>query len=78
MKTISTKSLVLISLFAGVFIAANAIANDDLFTTLDVNEDGVIDGKEAMAHEVLSASFVEVDANSDGVITREEFAALEL
>lgn len=78
MKTINTKSLVIIYLFAGAFVVSSAIANDELFTALDVNADGVIDMKEATAHEVLSENFVEADSNGDGVISREEFASLEL
>lgn len=77
MKTISTKTLLLLSLFAGTFTAVNVIAEEDLFAALDVNQDGAIDTEEASAHDVLSASFLTLDVNGDGVITRDEFATLE-
>jgi hypothetical protein len=86
MKTLNTKtfvkasiakSLLLTSVIAAGLFASAATAGDDLFTTLDVNEDGVIDTQEASAHEVLAASFASLDTDQNGVLTREEFEALD-
>lgn len=78
MKTLSTKSLVTISVFASTFILANAFAKDDLFAKLDANTDGFIDSKEASEHKVVSENFLTIDKNADGMITREELEVFDL
>jgi Ca2+-binding EF-hand superfamily protein len=56
-------------------VAISANAQEDLFSTLDTDADGLISPSEAKAHEFLSENFALVDADSDGYVTKEELTA---
>ena len=72
MKT-ADKVLSLLGIAAILLATAISVnAEEDLFTQLDVNADGLISEMEAEAHDVLYENFEEVDANSDGYVSREE------
>ncbi len=62
-------------LAAGFFTAA--VASEDAFIKLDVNEDGYISAQEAAADESLHQSWENTDANQDGQIDAAEFSAFE-
>lgn len=63
---------------AGVVIAApqkpagQAPRHHSMITTLDANQDGVIDRAEAAAHPRLAARFAALDKNSDGKLDSSE------
>ncbi|MBT0587218.1 hypothetical protein KIU71_12395 [Alteromonas sp. SM 2104] len=61
--------------FACALSSSPAFAEDDLFTSLDTNADGVISKTEAKAHSTLSEMFDMVDTNADGFISESEFAS---
>lgn len=60
---------------AGFFTAA--VAGEEAFIKLDVNEDGYISAQEAAADEPLHQSWESTDANQDGQIDAAEFSAFE-
>ena len=60
---------------AGFFTAA--VAGEDAFIKLDVNEDGYISAQEAVADETLHQRWETTDANQDGQIDAAEFSAFE-
>lgn len=60
----------------GLFISASTLANDDLFSQLDTNSDGLISVEEASADSSVAASFTELDINKDGYLSALEFAEL--
>ena len=54
-----------------------AVAGEDAFIKLDVNEDGYISAQEAVADETLHQRWETTDANQDGQIDAAEFSAFE-
>jgi Ca2+-binding EF-hand superfamily protein len=60
---------------AGFFTAA--VAGEDAFMSLDVNEDGYISAQEAAADESLHSRWEITDANQDGQVDAAEFSAFE-
>ncbi len=69
------KLLSSIAIFACLSVVAISVnAQDDLFTELDANADGMISVEEAQEHDVLFENFASVDADSDGYVTKEELA----
>jgi hypothetical protein len=64
------------ALFAAGFFTA-AVAGEDAFMKLDVNEDGYISAQEAAADESLHQRWEITDANQDGQIDAAEFSAFE-
>jgi len=49
-------------------------ADDDMFTTMDANKDGVLTKEEFAAHG-MADDFAKYDKNGDGKVTREEYNA---
>jgi Ca2+-binding EF-hand superfamily protein len=56
-------------------VAISVNAQEDLFTKLDVDQDGLISLSEAEAHDVLFQNFAMVDADSDGFVSKDELEA---
>lgn len=54
---------------------AFAQEHDELITEIDLDEDGLISIREAVANLQLLASFGKIDANGDGKISPEELAS---
>jgi hypothetical protein len=75
MKKIQIVKTATVLLAAGFFTAA--VASEDAFIKLDVNEDGYISAQEAVADEPLHQSWETTDANQDGQIDAAEFSAFE-
>jgi Ca2+-binding EF-hand superfamily protein len=50
------------------------IADEDKFSQLDADEDGLISIEEAAADAALAAVFTELDADKDGYLTPAEYA----
>lgn len=75
MKKMLTTKMAMALLAAGFCTAA--IASEDAFIKLDVNEDGYISAQEAVADESLHQSWETTDANQDGQIDAAEFSAFE-
>ena len=65
-----------LALLAAGFVTA-AVASEDTFMKLDVNEDGYISAQEAAADEALHQRWETTDANQDGQIDAAEFSAFE-
>nr|WP_136249510.1 EF-hand domain-containing protein [Ningiella ruwaisensis] len=78
MKLTKTVLFPVASTVLALGIASFSMANEDTFTSLDTNEDGVISKEEAQAHSTLASMFDDVDANGDGVITYDEFSTAGL
>nr|WP_136252808.1 EF-hand domain-containing protein [Ningiella ruwaisensis] len=72
-----TIAYTLSTLFAAA-LSVSAMASEELFNSLDVDQSGTISQSEASAHATLSAMFDEVDADGDGEITYAEFSAADL
>ncbi|MEJ2454006.1 MAG: EF-hand domain-containing protein [Candidatus Thiodiazotropha sp.] len=75
MKTMQITKTAMALLAAGFFTAA--VAGEDAFMKLDVNEDGYISAQEAAADESLHQRWETTDANQDGQIDAAEFSAFE-
>jgi hypothetical protein len=75
MKKIQIAKTAIALLAAGFF--TTAVASEDAFIKLDVNEDGYISAQEAVADESLHKSWETTDANQDGQIDAAEFSAFE-
>jgi Ca2+-binding EF-hand superfamily protein len=73
MMQISKTAIALLS--AGFFTMA--VAGEDAFMKLDVNEDGYISALEASADDSLHQRWSTTDANQDGQIDAAEFSAFE-
>ncbi|KXI30621.1 EF-hand domain-containing protein [Paraglaciecola hydrolytica] len=72
-KTYRVKSLVISSLFTfSLFVGASTRADEDQIKLLDLDQDGKIAIKEAVADPHLLASFGRIDTDGDGLITRLE------
>jgi Ca2+-binding EF-hand superfamily protein len=65
-----------LALFAAGFFTV-AVAGEDAFMALDVNEDGYISAQEAAADESLHQRWETTDANQDGQVDAAEFSAFE-
>lgn len=76
MNKMQITKTVMALLAAGFFTAA--VATEDAFIKLDVNEDGYISAQEAAADESLRQSWETTDANQDGQIDAAEFSAFEV
>lgn len=63
----------LLLLASGVAVAADI----NMYSDLDINQDGAISKKEAVALPGLSKSWVELDQNADGMLDQAEFAKFE-
>ncbi|WP_340678688.1 hypothetical protein [Paraglaciecola sp.] len=57
-----------------VLASTAALADDELFMTLDADSDGLISISEAAVDSDVSAHFAELDVNTDGYLSAEEFA----
>jgi Ca2+-binding EF-hand superfamily protein len=55
--------------------ATPAAGQDDMFTTMDANKDGVLTKEEFAAHG-MGDDFAKYDANGDGKVTRSEYDAV--
>ncbi len=75
MKTMQITKTAMALIAAGFFTAA--VAGEDAFMKLDVNEDGYISAQEAAADESLHQRWETTDANQDGQIDAAEFSAFE-
>ncbi len=81
-------SIMILALITGLTLAlatgttARAAGQDapagqeDMFTTMDANKDGVLTKEEFAAHG-MAEDFAKYDANGDGKVTQEEFKAAE-
>lgn len=76
MKTMQITKTTMALLAAGFFTAA--VADEDIFIKLDVNEDGYISAQEAAADESLYQHWETTDANQDGQVDAAEFSAFEV
>lgn len=62
-------------LLAAAFSLGTAFAEDDTeakISTLDANDDGLLDRQEVSMDQELSARFDELDANGDGLLGEDE------
>jgi hypothetical protein len=75
MKKMQISKTAMALLAAGFFTVA--VAGEDAFIKLDVNEDGYISAQEAVADESLHQRWESTDANQDGQIDAAEFSAFE-
>jgi len=57
-----------------LFVSGVALADDQLFTSLDTNRDGVIALEEAKVNQTMSAYFVLFDVDNSGTIDSNELA----
>ncbi|WP_395339059.1 EF-hand domain-containing protein [Ningiella sp. W23] len=78
MSLLKNVTAVTLSILFVACMSYNAMASEELFTALDVDQSGTISETEASAHSALSVIFSEVDADGDGEITYDEFAAAGL
>jgi len=56
--------------------AGDVKANEDMFTLMDANKDGILTRDEFAAHG-MAGDFAAYDKNGDGKVTREEYNATE-
>jgi hypothetical protein len=75
MKNMKIAKTAMAMVAAGFFTAA--VAGEDAFMKLDVNEDGYISAQEAAADESLHQSWETTDANQDGQVDATKFSAFE-
>ena len=72
-KAHSLKSLVIFPVFfIQLLIGFNLWADEEKIKRLDLDQDGMIAIKEAVADPELLASFGKIDSDGDGLITRLE------
>lgn len=73
------EQLLVTSAFVASFaFTANALAGEnDQFTQLDADGNGMISAEEAAADPMLSQDWAAADLNKDGQLERAEFSALE-
>ncbi|NCP64162.1 MAG: hypothetical protein GW763_04220 [Paraglaciecola sp.] len=66
------KNLILV---LSILLTTTAVmADEDKFSQLDTDEDGLISIEEAAADASLAAVFTELDADKDGYLTPAEYA----
>ena len=73
-KTNYFAPFVFVVAFIQVFISASARADNELIEKLDLDKDGQITIKEAIANPAVLASFGKIDTNGDGKISSIELA----
>lgn len=78
MKVISTSNLIKMSLLSGLFIVYSVAAQEEVFTSLDTDSDGLISESEAQAHSALAGIFSQLDLNADGYLSLDEFSQANL
>ncbi|GAA0853472.1 hypothetical protein [Aliiglaciecola litoralis] len=61
-----------------VFVSFNSMAQSDILTQMDLDEDGMISIREAVADPVLLASFGKIDTDGDGKISAQELAESQI
>ncbi|WJG11118.1 EF-hand domain-containing protein [Aliiglaciecola sp. LCG003] len=61
-------------LFSTLVLAASALAQDDRFMALDMNNDGRISADEVASDPELAAAFAELDIDHDGYLTPRELS----
>ncbi len=59
------------------FAASSFAAENDQFTELDADGNGMISSEEAAADPMLILEWATIDVNNDGQLERAEFSALE-
>lgn len=62
---------------SSAFAASAFAGEDDRFTQLDTDANGMISSEEAAADPMLSQDWDAADVNKDGQLERAEFSALE-
>jgi Ca2+-binding EF-hand superfamily protein len=74
-KSIAMGLLVLVAGCLQAIVSVKALAQADVLTEMDQDEDGMISIREAVADPVLLASFGKVDTDGDGKISAKELEA---
>lgn len=71
-------SLVIIVATVQLFISVSAIADNELLEKLDLDKDGQITIKEAVADPAILASFGKIDTDGNGKISSIELAKIKV